>query len=169
MMKLIIVFIIGFSIQVFAKGYGQDNISLKLEKVQLKKVLKAIEEQGFFRFVYKDEILPREKRISIRVDNATLEEVMEKVLQNTSLTYRRLSNSLIVIANQSDGSAADVPAAIRVTGKVSDSKGEALPGVTVLEKGTNNGTTTTENGSFALDVTNEKSILVFSYVGYTSQ
>jgi TonB-linked SusC/RagA family outer membrane protein len=168
MMKLAIVFIIVFSAQAFARGYGQDNISLKLEKVQLKKVLKAIEEQGFFRFVYKDEILPKEKRISIQVINASLDEVMAKVLQNTSLAYRRLSNSLIVISNQTTGSAVDDPVAIRVTGKVIDSKGEALSGVSVFEKGTNNGTTTSENGTFALEVTSEKSILVFSYVGYRS-
>src|SRR5882724_12498841 len=88
-MKLVILFMFALSAQSFARGYGQ-GISLQLEKVQLKKVFKIIEDQGTFRFVYRDAILPRDKRISIRVDNASLDEVMEKVLQNTLLTYKKL-------------------------------------------------------------------------------
>ena len=51
MTKLAILFVVLFSTQSFAKTYGQENINLKLENVQLKKVFKAIENQGFFRFV----------------------------------------------------------------------------------------------------------------------
>src|ERR1700729_1701472 len=92
MTKLVILFIIAFSTQSFAKGYGQRNINLKLENVQLKKVFKAIENQGFFRFVYKDDILPRGELISISVKDATLEEVLNKVLAGTPLSYHKLSD-----------------------------------------------------------------------------
>ena len=59
--------------------------------------------------------------------------------------------------------------ALTVSGTVVDENGETLPGVNVLEKGTTNGTTTTANGEFNLEVQNENSILVFSFIGYTSQ
>ncbi|MBO9660329.1 MAG: STN domain-containing protein, partial [Chitinophagaceae bacterium] len=88
MMKFTVLLIIAFSLQSFAHGYGQENISLNLEKVTLKKVFKAIEQQGACRFVYKDDILPREQRVSISVANASLEDVMNKVLQNTVLSYK---------------------------------------------------------------------------------
>jgi TonB-linked SusC/RagA family outer membrane protein len=61
------------------------------------------------------------------------------------------------------------PVAIRVAGKVINSKGEPLSGVSILEKGTNNGTTTAEDGIFSLEVTSEKSVLVFSYISYRTQ
>src|ERR1700755_2798817 len=98
MTKLAIFFIIACSTQAFAKSYGQQkNISLKLENAQLKKVFKAIENQGFFRFVYKDDALPREQLVTISVKNASLDEVLEKVLAGTTLTYHKLSDNLIAI------------------------------------------------------------------------
>jgi TonB-linked SusC/RagA family outer membrane protein len=58
---------------------------------------------------------------------------------------------------------------LQVAGKVVDSKGIPLPGVSVSEKGTVNGIITDSNGNFKLDVANSSSILVFRFVGYISQ
>ncbi len=56
-----------------------------------------------------------------------------------------------------------------VTGNVVDESDLPLPGVTILEQGTINGTTTDIDGNYSLSVTNAQSVLVFSYVGFTSQ
>ncbi|MDQ3292011.1 MAG: SusC/RagA family TonB-linked outer membrane protein, partial [Bacteroidota bacterium] len=56
-----------------------------------------------------------------------------------------------------------------VTGKVADEKGEALPGVTILVKGTTNGTTTAANGSYSINVPNGSGTLTASFVGYLTQ
>jgi len=57
-----------------------------------------------------------------------------------------------------------------ITGKVTDAKdGSALPGVTILLKGTSNGTTTDPNGTYSLEVPEKGGTLVFSFIGYTSQ
>ncbi|GAB3995835.1 TonB-dependent receptor [Spirosoma daeguense] len=58
---------------------------------------------------------------------------------------------------------------ITVQGIVSDDKGEGLPGVTVLLKGTQKGTTTDVEGKYKMDVPNASATLIFSFVGYTSQ
>ncbi len=55
-----------------------------------------------------------------------------------------------------------------VTGRVTDAKGEGLPGVTVLVKGTQNGTSTNANGEFTLDVP-ASATLIFSSVGYATK
>src|ERR1700743_3478306 len=112
MTKLAILLITLFSFQTFAKSYGQRNISLKLENVQLKKVFKAIESQGFFRFVYKDDILPRETLVSISVKDATLDEVLARILSGTTLRYQKLSDNLVVITRENRAAAAEsaVPA-----------------------------------------------------------
>ena len=55
-----------------------------------------------------------------------------------------------------------------VSGNVSDNI-DIVPGVNVIEKGTTNGTTTDFNGNYEISVVSNKSILVFSYVGYASQ
>ncbi|HET9485997.1 MAG TPA: SusC/RagA family TonB-linked outer membrane protein, partial [Chryseosolibacter sp.] len=59
--------------------------------------------------------------------------------------------------------------AFQVSGKVVSDKGDALPGVSVLEKGTSNGTVTDSEGAYSFSVNNENATLVFSFIGYTSQ
>ncbi len=56
-----------------------------------------------------------------------------------------------------------------VTGKVMDLNGTPVVGASVIEKGTNNGTTTAEDGTFSLNVNDESAILIISRVGFTSQ
>jgi TonB-linked SusC/RagA family outer membrane protein len=60
------------------------------------------------------------------------------------------------------------PADRPITGRVTDDKGEGLPGVTVLVKGTNLGTNTDMDGKFTVNVP-EGATLVFSFVGYKTQ
>ena len=165
MTKLVIVLVVFFSTQSFARSYGQ-GISLKLDKVQLKKVLKSIEAQGDFRFVYKDQLLKNSQLISIEVKNASLAEVLDKILQHTNLSYRRLSTQLVVIVGDKITESQLASTAVPVKGRVVNDKGEPLQGVSVLEKGTNNGTSTAANGSFSIDVSSNSAVLVFSYVGF---
>lgn len=168
MTKLTVWLILVCSMQSFAHGYGQNNISLNLEKVQLKKALKAIEDLGYFRFVYKDELLPKDQKVTLHVRQASLDEVLSKLLDSTALGYRRLSNNLVVIA-QKDVYNAGIPAAVTITGKVMNTQGEPLAGASVLEKGTHNGTSTDSSGNFTLSVLNANETLVISSVGYAQQ
>ncbi|WP_207508711.1 SusC/RagA family TonB-linked outer membrane protein [Telluribacter humicola] len=55
----------------------------------------------------------------------------------------------------------------RVTGKVLDEKGEGLPGVSILIKGTSRGTVTDINGNWEMMVPDANTVLVFSFVGFT--
>jgi TonB-linked SusC/RagA family outer membrane protein len=170
MTKIAILLLFAFSTQALAKTYGQKGIDLRLENVGLKKALKAIEDQGFFHFVYKTDILPKDQHITIRVQNASLDEVLGILLASTPLRYRQLSDHLVVITPETtlqDNAAP--PAAQPVTGKVLNARGEPIAGVTVQEKGTNNGTTTHDDGSFTLQVTGAEATLVFSYIGYQRQ
>jgi hypothetical protein len=60
---------------------------------------------------------------------------------------------------------ADIP----VKGTVRDDKGEAIPGTSVLIKGTNTGTITDASGGFTINVPSEESVLIISFIGYESQ
>lgn len=64
---------------------------------------------------------------------------------------------------------ASAAVAVPVTGQVLDEKGQGLPGVTVLEKGTSNGATTNVDGRYTLNVASGSATLVFSFVGYATQ
>ena len=124
--KFNIILLCFFSIQSFAGINAQDNISLSLQNVRLTKVFKAIEKQANYRFVYRTETIP-DNTVSIEVKNASLEEVLQIVLDHTPLTYRKVNNKIVVITNA---------IAKNVTGKVTNDEGEAVSGVSVLEQGT---------------------------------
>ncbi|SFC80731.1 SusC/RagA family TonB-linked outer membrane protein [Spirosoma endophyticum] len=66
-------------------------------------------------------------------------------------------------------SSAGAFAQMKVTGKVLDAQGLALPGVSIVVKGTTTGTVSAVQGDYTLNVPNRTSTLVFSYIGYTSQ
>src|SRR4051794_17404386 len=59
--------------------------------------------------------------------------------------------------------------ALPVSGTVSDEKGAPLAGASILEKGTSNTILTKTNGSFTINVSNDKAVLVISFVGYNQQ
>jgi TonB-linked SusC/RagA family outer membrane protein len=58
---------------------------------------------------------------------------------------------------------------VRITGVITDSNGETIIGVNVMEKGTTNGAVTDIDGRFSLDVASERSVLSVSYIGFVSQ
>lgn len=76
---------------------------------------------------------------------------------------------LLLIPDFSFSATNENPIEVVISGKVIDDTNEPLPGVNVVEKGTNNGTTTNADGEFTLSVAGENSILVFSFIGYTTQ
>lgn len=80
-----------------------------------------------------------------------------------------LFNMVALMHNYSSATPFVKAAAITVTGKVTNGKNEPLSGVSVLAKGTNNGTTTKDDGTYSLTVTDENVSLVFTFVGYATQ
>ena len=61
------------------------------------------------------------------------------------------------------------PAAVGITGRVTDAQGDGLPGVTVLLRGTTTGSTTNAEGNYSLDVPDRSGTLVFSSIGYVTR
>ena len=59
-------------------------------------------------------------------------------------------------------------APVKVTGKVTDASGAAIPGVTVMIKGTTTGTVTDGEGKYVIDAPDAKSVIAFSFVGFTT-
>src|SRR5256885_2029322 len=89
MMKMIILLICAFSIQSIANdGFAQEKITLRLENTPLRKAFKIIEKQSSFRFVYNEQVLPSDKKISISVQAMPLDQVMALLLQNTMLSFK---------------------------------------------------------------------------------
>ena len=166
-MKMTVLLICLFSMQSFANNsMAQENITLKLENASLKKAFKTIEKQTSFRFLYNDGVLPADQKINISVQDKPAGEVMKKLLENTLLSFKIIGNDLIVISAQ--GKENEAPFVI-ISGKVVNASSQPVAKVSIIEKGTNNGTVSKEDGSFSLNVLNTDAVLVISYVGFITQ
>ena len=163
-MKLTTALLLFFCLQVSARGWSQERITLKMTAAEIKKVLFAIEKKSDYRFLFTEDAVKGKPRVSVDVVEATVSEILDKILANTGIAYKVLGTNLVVL--KEGGTAAVIAEQeIRVSGKVLSATGEALAGVSVLIRGTRTGTTTDANGNFSLTVPDD-AVLVFSSVGY---
>ena len=165
-MKLSTFFIFVLSLQAFSSGYGQNNINLSIKNVGIKKAITAIQKASDYRFVYNDDILPKNKRVSISVKEASIQEVLNELFVETSLTYRIMNQKLIVISTTQTA----MPFAVSGTVKLKDQAGALTTsaGVVVREVGTSNATATDDQGRFTLNVADGNVQLEITHVGYKS-
>lgn len=161
-MKLTTILLFLNVLQVSAKVTAQEKVTLRLEKATIGGILQSIEEQGYYRFVYNSNLKDVRLKTSIDAREASITEVMNRLLEGTSLAYTMLADNLIVVrVNQ-------LTQDIEVKGKVMDALGGPLAGVSVTVKGTNRGVSTDANGDFSISAP-ENGILVFSFVGFENQ
>lgn len=161
-MKFTIAFILLSSLQLSAKTYSQDRITINFQSTGLKSALRQIEKKSIFRFLYNDEVVSSSQKVSINAINSKVTEVLDDILNSTTLTYRILNNNLVVITKKEF-----VALDINVSGKITGSLGEPLAGVTVKIKGSSAGTYTDLAGIYSISVP-EGAVLVFSSVGFES-
>ncbi|THU34136.1 TonB-dependent receptor [Niastella caeni] len=151
-------------LQVSARGFGQDKLSLRYKNAEIAGILINIEKQTHYRFLYNNQLQGVRQKVTINLENVDIRQALDNLFSQTVLTYRFMANGLIVI-NEGTGRQAIEK---KVTGKISDPNGAPLSGVTVTIKGTNKATFTNEQGVFTITA-DDNEVLVFSYVGYESQ
>jgi TonB-linked SusC/RagA family outer membrane protein len=164
-MKLTFLLIVLNICQVQANIYGQGSITLNLQQTEISKVLNKIQQKGEFRFLYNYDMQSLKKKVNIRVENSPLSETLGILFANTDLTYRLMNNNLVVVLSKNVGEKSE---SVQVQGKVTGVNDEPMPGVSVREKGTTNGTTTNAEGHYELTV-GDNATLEFSSVGYSTQ
>jgi TonB-linked SusC/RagA family outer membrane protein len=139
------------------------KLTIRNHKGTLSEFFKEIEKQSDYRFFYNDELVKIEKgTYQLDVKNESIDEVLNTLLANTGLMYRKLDNNLIVISSR------ELLQNVNVTGTVVDVNGEPIAGVNISVKGTTTGTATDVDGRFSLDVS-QGATLTVSFIGYVSQ
>lgn len=168
-MKLLALFILGFIIQSHASNVqAQDKrLNLHFEKNTLKEVLQKLEDETEFSFIYKDELISQENRISGNFRDEKVTDLLTKVLQGSDLTYMIKGRVIVIVPANSEVISDQSQKSI--TGKVTDSTGGGLPGVSAVVKGTTIGTITDTDGKFKLTIPADAKTLTFSFVGMKIQ
>ncbi len=166
-MKLTAFLLLSFALNVSANGFGQDRISLRMKKTEIGGVLRTIEKQTNYRFLYNDNLEDIRDKVTINVKEATIDEVLGLILERTRLLYQKMGNNLVVI-KEDPGAAFRVPEVV-IRGKVTGEGGMALAGASVQVKGTTTGTSTDNDGNFSITAADANVTLIISSVGYDTQ
>ena len=146
--------------------YSQSaRINLKMKDASLVDVFREIERTSEFGFFFKSEELDLNKHVSIDLKDATIDEILEKILID-NYSYRILDKNIIVTHNISNNLDQQQKS---ISGKVTDSSGGSLPGVSVVVKGTTTGVITDGDGKYSLTKIPDNATLVFSFVGMKGQ
>jgi len=144
----------------------QAEISIDIRKQTLRQALKTIERSGDYQFFYNEDLSSLDKEVSLSVKDASIEVVLDELLSDTDITYKKSNNLFVLTLKATSGPQQRTGRAI--TGTVLDAFGDPVIGANVVEKGTTNGTITNYDGLFNLNVS-ENATLVISYIGYVEQ
>lgn len=164
MRNLLLVILVSAS-SVWAKdSYSQDSqLKLNVKDGTIGSVFDQIRKQSKLEFFYNSNILDVKQKANLSTKEGSLDEVLRDVL-GTKYVYT-IKDRYILISERKTVLAQQVQA-VTVKGVVKDRKGNVLPGVTVLIKGTSIGVSTDNNGEFVLKMPGQENVtLLFSFVG----
>ncbi|MCW0483029.1 TonB-dependent receptor [Gaoshiqia sediminis] len=169
-MKLTTLFILTLLMSVHAASYSQaTKLNLSLKNESLVEALKQIEDQSDFYFYYNNDDVLGISNVSVDAKSKNIDEVLTQLLQDTGLDYKMIDRYIVIKRKEASDHSVFVNQQKPVNGKVTDSAGLPLPGVTVVVKGTTTGTITDGEGNYNLNNVPADGLLVFSFVGMRIQ
>lgn len=163
-MKLSAVILFATMLHVSATGYSQEVLSLNMKNVSVKEVLAEIEKNSNFKFLYRNELIDVNRKVSINASNNSIETVMGELFASNNVAYKVFNDNLVVITNSEN-----LVQQQKITGTVTDVvTGEPILGASVIVEGTNTGVITDANGKFTIEVANN-AVLLISILGYNKE
>jgi TonB-dependent starch-binding outer membrane protein SusC len=142
----------------------EQRVSLHSKNLPLSDILKQLQQKTEVSFMYSNSDINMNRKVSVAARNKKLGEILTRLLTPMGLEFRAIEKNIVIRPSSERSSKSSVK--IAISGTVTDDLGEKLPGVSVLLKGTERGTTTESDGTFTIDVDDESSVLVFSFIGF---
>ena len=155
-----------FFLLCFLVIFSDSSIAQNLEsnKVNtLEELFASIESQGEYRIFYQNDQVDVNRKVSFDSNQTDTDKILEQALEGSGLGFNIVDDQIVIVpkkevVKQVQGG--------KVRGRITDNTGETLIGVTIVLKGTVNGTITDIDGFYELEVPSMNDTLVFSYIGY---
>jgi len=168
-MKLTTFILLASTMMVSASLYSQSTkVTLKFREISFAELFQEIENQTEFRFAFSSSNLDPNQKVKVDMEKKTLEEILDKTLPE-GIAYEIIDRYVVIMNASEKTSTVAGQQQNSVSGKITDTGGQPLPGVTVVVKGTTHGTVTNADGNYSLSNIPENATLVFSFVGMRSQ
>lgn len=167
LMKASFIFLLLLTMQMKANVYAQQlRLDVSLRNASLKEVVNEIRRNSDFSFVYSDADFIGVSQRNVRFRNATVDEILGNCLKGTNLMYKITDKTIVIRKTESVEQAKKTSV---IQGLVMDSRGNPLPGVTVIIKGTQFGVSTDADGKFRIELPGIKEVVLeFSFIGMKS-
>lgn len=165
MKMTLFIILISFIQTIASDAYSQESlVSLNMRKASLEEVMKAIEKQSDYTFIYNKSAINVNESVSVKLRKTALNEVLDYLFSKQQIDYVVMDKQIILTQSMFSGEQKQ----FKVTGKVTDKNGEGIPGVSVVVKGTTAGITSDLDGKYTLTVPKD-AVLIFSFVGMKKQ
>ena len=150
----------------FAVFQMSAQVSLSVNNKEIRVAIQQIEKGGEYRFFYSSDLPGLDNIISVKAENETISEVLNKVFKGTDIKYSILEGGQISLT--ASATSKKTTSGL-VKGKVVDAEGLPLIGVSVSVKNSdkNVGAITDIDGNFEFENIASNSILIFNYLGFT--
>lgn len=167
-MRLTLFLMVGFLLSASANSYSQNTrMSIKLKNGTVTELMKVVEDNSEFVFLYKNEDLDLKKKVDVELENATIQQVLDAGFAGQNVGYDVYDRQIVI--HKAEKLRLPTQQQRTVTGVVTDQSGQPLPGVTVVVSGTTTGTVTNSDGNFSLAIPDGTETLQFSFVGMRTQ
>ncbi|MCL3779224.1 SusC/RagA family TonB-linked outer membrane protein [Prolixibacteraceae bacterium JC049] len=142
------------------------RITLNFRNATIKEVLDEINKKTEVVFAYDAKMVDLSQRISIKANKKAVNDVLKEIFANKNIAYKIKDN--IVVLSKTKPQTEKGKEGKKITGKVTDSNGEPLPGVTITVLGTTQGVVTDIDGKYSIGNIKQTDKLVFSFIGFQS-
>lgn len=166
-MRLTAIVLLAASLHVSAAGLTQ-TVTLSKKNATLEQVFESLQQQTGYNFVFNSHLLAKAKKVTIRVNNATVEQVLSLCFKDQPFTYVVQDKTIVVKAKEEARDAADARAPGPVKGVIKDENNAPLEGAAITVKGLT-GTVTDKNGKFTLNIPAGTYQVEISHVGYKTE
>jgi TonB-linked SusC/RagA family outer membrane protein len=165
-MKLLFILICGAGLlSTFGEGYAQSTrLSVELKNSSIESVLNYIEANTEYSFMYDNKNVDVYREVNISVKDQTVETILNQLFGD-EMKYRMVGNHIIITPKNEPAESVSSQQPRAVSGRVTDTSGAPMPGVTIVIKGTTNGTITDIDGKYRLNNLPGNVSLQFSFVG----
>lgn len=166
-LSLAIPMLMAASLQVGAVTIGQ-TITLKKKNLKVEQLLKEVKKQTGYNVFFNESIVPVNNRLEVSYEQTKLSTVLDDLSSRYRLNYTIVDRNIVLSgANETNSKTIEVgQQQLRITGRVSNTKGEVLSGVTVTEMGSTNAVISNSNGEYNITLGSKESTLRFSFLGY---
>ncbi|OFY42435.1 MAG: hypothetical protein A2X18_11015 [Bacteroidetes bacterium GWF2_40_14] len=156
-----------FPVQLSAQNSRQ--ISINKQNVPFEEIVRDVESQTDYTFMFSTEIGRGIGRVSVNVTNASVKSLMDLLLTGKPYIYQIEGKVVILRAKNQPAQSPGPQKPVKISGAVTEVNGKPLPGASVLVKGSQRGVITDEEGNFELDVPVGQNRLIVSFMGMKPQ